>query len=37
MQKKLSIVFRQSVKKHLMEFELHIKLLIKLHVRRVHE
>ncbi len=33
MQKKLSIVFRQSVKKHLMEFELHIKL----HVRRVHE
>ncbi len=25
---KLSIVFRQSVKKHLMEFELHIKLLL---------
>ncbi len=25
---KLSIVFRQSFKKHLMEFELHIKLLL---------
>ncbi len=28
MQKKLCIVFPQSIEKHLVEFELHIKLLL---------